>query len=325
VEHVAFFVLGLALLAAGAALLVFGAARLDRATGRSPFAVGIVAVAFGPCVAGLAFCLAAVLRQPAVTRLAVGHIVGQNVASLGLVLGVAALVRPVAATATLFRTAIWLAFGATALFWFLARNGPELPLSRADAGFLLAASVVAMAFLVRAVRREPEEVKAEFAGWLPERLPLAAAVLMAIAGLAALVGGGYLTAARIVPAATYLKAPSLVVGSTLGAFVTALPALAAVVIASRRRRANLVLGLAVGPLVVNALLTAGVAAMVHPLVIDRWVILEVIPAMSLLTLLLVPVLLNDLRVPRWEGALLLAGYAGFIAWQVTVARRVAAG
>jgi cation:H+ antiporter len=323
VEHVAFFVLGLTLLAAGAVLLVFGAARLDRATGRSPFAVGVVAVAFGPCVAGLAFCLAAALRQPAVTRLAVGHIVGQSVASLGLVLGLAALVRPVAATARLFRTAIWLAFGATALFWFLARNGPELPLSRVDGGFLLAAFVVAMVLLVWAARREPENVKAEFAGWLPERTPLGAAVLMALAGLAALVGGGYLTAARIVPAATYLKAPSLVVGSTLAAFVTSLPALVAAVVAARRARPNLVLGLAVGPLVVNALLTAGAAAVAHPLVIDGWVILEVIPAAGVLTLLLVPVLLNGLRVPRWEGALLLAGYVGFVAWQVAVARRVA--
>ena len=91
-EHVALFAVGLGLLALGAPLLVFGAARLDRATGRSPFAVGAVAVCFGPCVAGLAFDLAAVLRSPSVTRLAVGHIIGSNVASLGLVLGAAALV-----------------------------------------------------------------------------------------------------------------------------------------------------------------------------------------------------------------------------------------
>jgi cation:H+ antiporter len=323
VEHVAFFGLGLVLLATGAPLLVFGAARLDRATGRAPFAVGIVAVAFGPCVAGLAFCLAAVLRHPPVTRLAVGHVVGQNVASLGLVLGVAALVRPVAATARLFRTAIPLVFAATALFWFLARNGPELPLSRVDAGFLLAAFVLAVALLVRAARREPEEVKAEFAGWLPERMPLSVAVLMAAAGLAALAGGGHLVAARLVPTANYLKAPSIVIGSTLGAFVTSLPALVAAVLASRRGRRNLTLGLGVGPLIINLLLTAGVAAMAHPLIIDKWVILEVIPAMGVLTLLLVPVLLNALRVPRWEGAFLLAGYLGFIAWQVSVARRVA--
>ena len=53
--------------------------------------------------------------------------------------------------------------GATALFWFLARNGPELPLSRVDGGFLLAAFVVAMVLLVWAARREPENVKAEIA------------------------------------------------------------------------------------------------------------------------------------------------------------------
>ncbi len=322
-EHVAAFTLGLVLLAAGAVLLVFGAARLDRATGRAPFAIGAVAVAFGPMVAGLAFCLAAVLRQPPVTRLAVGAIVGHNVASLGLVLGVATLVRPVAATANLFRTAIPLAFAATALFWFLARNAPELPPARVDGGILLAAFVLAVVLMVRAARGESAEVKAEFANWLPERIPLAASGLLALAGLAALVSGGYLIAACIVPAATFLKSPSLVLSSTLGAFVVTIPTLVAAVIASRRGWSNLVLGITVGPVVVNMLLTAGLAALIHPLLIDRWVILEVIPAMGVMTLLLVPLLLNDLRVPRWEGVLLLAAYAGFTLWLVSVARRVA--
>jgi len=314
-EHVGLFVLGLALLTVGAPLLVFGSARLDRLTGRSPFAVGAVAVCFGPCVAVLAFDLAAVLRQPPVTRLAVGHIVGSNVASIGLVLGAAALVRPVAGSAKLFRIAIPLAIGANLLFWFLARNSP---LSRVDAGFLLAAAVVALVLLVRAARRESETVKGEFAGWVPERTTVWVAVLFALAGLASLVGGAFLTASELTGTAEHLALTKriLVLGDTIAAFGTALPAAVVAVLAARRGRSDLVLGVVVGPVIFNLLLTAALVAMLRPLVIDPPVIMDVIPVMALFALLLLPVLLNGLKVPRWEGAILLAAYAGFVTWQV---------
>ncbi|MBN9118223.1 MAG: hypothetical protein J0I06_03525 [Planctomycetes bacterium] len=319
-EHVALFIAGLGLLAVGAPMLVFGAARLDRATGRSPFAVGAIAVCFGPCVAGLAFDLVAVLRQPPVTRLAVGHIIGSNVASIGLVLGAAALARPIAATARLFYVAVPLAIGASLLFWFLGRNGPDVPLSRVDAGFLLGAGAVALGLLVSAARGEPAEVKAEFASCVPERIPVWAAAVLALAGAAALVGGGYLIAKELLGTANHLKAPSFVLG-TVGAFVTALPTVVVAVIAARRGRPDLVLGVVVGPVIFNLLFTAGLVAMTHPLVVDRRVILEVIPVMALFALLLLPVRFNGLKVPRWEGTLLLAAYVGFVAWQVAAVAR----
>ena len=317
-EHVALFAVGLALLAVGAPLLVFGAARLDRRAGRSPFAVGVVAVAFGPCVAGLAFDLAAVLRPAPrlVTQIAnvivVGNVVGGNIASVGLVLGAAALVRPVAATARLFSTAVPLAFGATLLFWFLARNSP---LSRVDAGFLLAALAPALVLLIRAARRESDDVKAAFAAWVPGRMPMWVAALLALAGLAATVGGAMLAAEKLIDATRAMRLTAPAMGATVVAFGTSLPALVAAVVASRRGRSDLVLGIVVGSVLFNLLLVGGVA-MVEPLLITKNTILEAIPAMALFALLLLPVLLNGLTVPRWEGALLLAAYAGFVTWQV---------
>jgi len=317
-EHLALFALGLALLVLGEPLLVFGAARLDRAIGRSPFAVGIVAVAFGPCLAGLAFDLAAVMQPApgALPRLAVGHIIGSNIASLGLVLGVASLVRPVAATAKLFYTAIPLALGAVLLFWFLARNAPQLPLSRVDAGFLLAAFMVSMVLLIRAAKQEFESAKAEFASWVPERMRLWLAAVFALAGLAALVGGALLSASEAIRAAIYLKASSLKLGTTVAAFGTALPPLVAAIIAARQGRSNLVLGIVLGSVLFNMLLTVGVVAMAHPPIVENDAIMKAIPAMAGFTLLLLPVLLNGLQVPRWEGAILLAAYIGFMVWQL---------
>jgi len=178
--------------------------------------------------------------------------------------------------------------------------------------------------LVRAAWKESEAVKAEFANWVPERTPALVAVLLAAAGAAALVGGGYLIASELTPTATHLRVPSFVIGGTAAAFATALPAAVAAVVASRRGRSDLVLGVVVAPVIFNLLLVAGAGAMARPLVIDRRIILEVIPVMALFALLLLPVLFNGLKVPRWEGALLLLGYAGFVAWQVRVALAVRA-
>ncbi len=232
-EAVALFAAGLAVLAAGASALVAGAARLDRAAGRSAFAVGVVAVGFGPCVAGLALDLAAVLRPApnALPRLALGNIVGSSVASIGLVLGLAALVRPVAATAKLFQTAIPLLFGVTLLFWFLAR---DKVLSRVDAGVLLAAFAGALVLLIRAARREPEAGKAAFGGWVPERMPLWGAALLALAGLTAVVSGATLATHNAIDAARHLRATGPVLGVLSSTISTALPALVAAVLAARR-------------------------------------------------------------------------------------------
>ena len=80
------------------------------------------------------------------------------------------------------------------------------------------------------------------------------------------------------------------------------------------------LALAVGQMIFIVLLAAGAAAMTRALVIDLRVILEVIPARALFALLLLTVVFNGLRVRRWEGALLLAAYAGFVTWQVSGVR-----
>lgn len=317
-EHVWLLAAGLALLAVGTGGLVVGAARLDRATGRGAFAVGLVAVGFGPCVAGLALDLALVLRRAAPQQAelfaaaALGTALGANVASVLLVLGAAALVRPITSSARIVRTTIRLLLGATVLFWFLARDNA---ISRVDAGVLLGAAFGAVVLWVRAARQESDDGRAAFAGWVPERFPLWLAGLLAVAGLGAVVGGAWLAAGELLGARTALRLRVQVVSITVLAFGTALPALAGAVLAASRGRHDLVVGLAVGPALFNLLLVVGAVAMVQPLALTEHAILNEVPAMGLCALLLVPVLLHG-RVPRWQGLLLVAAYAGFVTWQV---------
>ncbi|MBP3958863.1 sodium:calcium antiporter [Gemmata sp. G18] len=310
-EFVVLFAVGLLLLAVGSTALVLGAARLDRATGRSAFAVGLVAVGFGPCVAGLAFDLAAVLHK--LPRLAMGNVIGGNIASIGLVLGAAVLVRPITGTAKLFATAIPLVIVAALLFWFLARDNK---VERIEAGVLLVAGLGALALLIHKARQESEPVKAEFAAWVPNRLSMWTAGGLVLAGLGALIGGAVLVTTNANETVRRLSLDSHRLG-LVSAGVMALPALVAAVCAARRGRSNLVLGLAVGPALFNLLLVVGTVAMVRPLLVIEGAILNEVPAMALFTLLLVTPLANGLRVSRGEGAILLVACAGFVAWQVT--------
>lgn len=309
--HVLLFTLGLLLLAVGAAFVVVGAARLDRGTGRSAFAVGLVAVLVGPALAGFVFNLAAVLHaQP---RIAMGNIVGSNIFAVGIVLGVAACARPITATARLHFTLVVIAILATLLFWFFARDNR---VERWEAGVLLGAFLLAIVQIARTANREPDMVKAEFGSWVPENWSLLFAVALAGVGIASLLGGAALVTRHAVECTRTLAINSYTLGLFGVAAFTSLPALLAVVFAARRGRGDVALAIVVCSLFTNLLFGVGVVAMVRPLLVIEHAILNEVPAMALFAVLLVPVLANGLRVPRREGAVLLAAYAGFIAWQV---------
>ena len=314
-EHVALFVCGLLLLALGVQLLAVGAARLDRATGRSAFAVGLALAALAPCAAHLAFGVACVIRTAPNTmpRLALGSLVGGNLASLGLVLGTAALVRPISARAKVLGRAILALIAATLLFWFLAADNA---LTRTDGAVLLIAFGAALVPLALAARTEHDDVKAAFAVWVPERSKVGAAVLLALAGIAALVGGAVLASQTAIPAARALKFSAPVLGEVLAGGVLALPALVCAVLAARRGNADLALLLAVGPALAHLTFAAGTIALIHPLIVEELVAVNEIPALALVTGLLVPVYINGLLVRRWEGAIRAACFGACVLWLV---------
>jgi cation:H+ antiporter len=315
VEHVGLFVCGLALLALGVPLLAVEARGPDRATGRSAFAVGLALAALAPCAAHLAFGIACVIRTAGIPlpRLALGTLVGGNVASLGLVLGVAALVRPISARGNLLGRALLALVAVTLLFWLLAADNV---LTRVDGAILLVAFAAALVPLVLAARSEHDDVKAAFAAWVPERTGVRVAVLLALAGTGALVGGAVLASQTAVRTsnALWLRAP--VLGEVLVAGVLALPALVVAVLAARRGNAELALLLAVGPALAHLSLVAGTIALVHPLPVEELVAVNEIPAMALVTGLLVPVYINGLLVRRWEGAIRAACFGAFVLWLV---------
>ncbi|MDB5313444.1 MAG: sodium:calcium antiporter [Gemmataceae bacterium] len=306
-DPAALFFFGLVVLVGGAELFTRGLAWLARAFGDGQAIDLFVVAAASSSAPVLAVCLASALSG--YPRVALATVIGSNVANVGLVLGLAAVVRPLAAQMRVLRPGIAVHIAATLLVWFLARDGV---ISQVGGAWLLIAAVVVAAFAVRVSGKE----KAPAPAAAPQAEPGVGWVggALLLAGVAGLTGG----AALVVRALGGLVHETNVGGVTVALTVIApgitLRAVAAGVGNARRGEGDAVLGGVVGAGVLNLLLGLGLAALARPIPVSNRLLMNELPALALATLLLLPVLLNGLRVRRGEGYVLLAAYAGFLAW-----------
>lgn len=312
IANVALLLAGLVVLTAGAEVLIRGSVRLARALGVSPFVIGFTLIGFGTSAPELVVCVsAAVNDKPAI---ALANVVGSNVANIGLILGLAAVVRPLVARMRLLRVEVPLVIAASLLVWFLCRDNV---LSRTDGIVLLVGFLALAAYMYRTARDEPAVVKEEVsheAAVGPARLWLAG--VMVVVGLAGLVGGGHLTVSAAVGLAKAAGVSDWVIGLTVVAVGTSLPEVAAAVVAAYRGESDIALGNVAGSNLFNLLLILGVTVLVHPMKVSDGIILYDIPLMVLFAGLMLAVVANGMVVHRYEGVVLLVAYVGFVVWQV---------
>jgi len=306
--------LGLLLLYLGAEWLVKGAAGLAREYGVAPLVVGLTVVAYGTSAPELVVSAVAALGGDG--DIALGNAIGSNVANLGLILGVTALVQPIAVQAGLIRRELPVLILSTAALPLLLVDGE---ISRADAALLFAASIAFTFITVRtgSAPRAREtaalvEADAELAG-APAgggRLRLA---LIAVVGLALLVGGGKIFVMGASDLALRLGMSQRTVGLTIVAVGTSMPELAASVIAAVRGHSAIAVGNVIGSNVFNVLFALGGASLLRPIagsVVDLRVSLV---ALGFMTAAAVLLLARPRTVSRYEGGLLAAGYLAFLA------------
>jgi cation:H+ antiporter len=309
--------LDLLLVAAGAILLygggeslVSGASALARTLGMSPLVVGLTVVAFGTSAPELAATLAASLQGS--PEIAFGNVVGSNIFNVGLILGVAALIFPLAARARFLRREMPFLIGTSALMLLLVRNGR---VGRGE-GAVLLALFAAYLWLILRKDEESTRVAAEFAQEYGKvTAPLWASVLRVVVGIAVLVVGAKILVMGAVGVARSFGISERVIGLTLVAFGTSLPELASSIVAAVRREGDIVLGNIVGSNIFNVLAILGTASLTVPIDlqvgVDTWVDLGVMLAFSVA---LWPFLHTQRRLDRWEGLVLLAGFAAYMGW-----------
>ncbi len=302
---------GLALLFFGGEALVRGATALARRMGISPLAIGLTVVAFGTSAPELVVSISAVLSGA--DDISVGNVVGSNIANIALILGLAAVLRPVAVEAKVVRLdAPLVVLVSLVLLGVFARGHA----SRIE-GFLLLLGLVAyLTFTFWEARRESEQVREEFAAATPGVSKSAAlSVLLVVAGFGMLVVGGSFLVTAAVALATSLGISQAVIGLTIVAVGTSLPELATTVIASLRRQGDIAVGNVIGSNLFNILGILGTTALIHPL--ERggvtWTDLGIMVALACV---LMALLYIRRGLGRVEGCLLLASFTMYTTWLV---------
>ena len=305
------FGLGLVLLVLGADSFVKGAAGAALRFGIRPFIVGMVLVGFGTSAPELAVNLTAAWNGN--YDLAVGNIVGSNIANIGLILAVCALLAPLLVQMRLLRIETPLLVGVCALLWILCLDGT---IGRIDGVVLLAGFAGLMLLVWQDARREPPVVQEELAASAGIAQPLWRNGLRLVVGLGLLLYASMLMVGAAVELAGYWGMSELLVGLTIVAIGTSLPELASSAVAAWRGQTDIAVGNVIGSCLFNILLILGATAMVHPLNVARSLLWVELPAMTAFALALYPLMRGDLTIQRHEGAILLAGFAALLAWQV---------
>ena len=306
---------GVLLLLAGAEGLVRGASALALRVGITPLVVGLTVVAIGTSSPELVVSVQATLAGQG--GVAVGNVVGSNVANLGLIVGLAAVLSPMAVAPKLVRHDVPVMLGAMAALVAFLLDGE---LARWEGAVLLLGAVVYTVDGIRSSRRDVRAQRADLPAEVREAMAEAHVgfkrhVLFVVGGVALLVYGSDLLLDGAVSVATRLGVSEAVVGLTLVALGTSLPELATTVVAARRGAGEIALGNAVGSNIFNVFSVLGPAALVRPIA-STGVGAPVLAVMVLFGLATLFFLITGARTQRWEGAALLAGYATYIWWVV---------
>jgi len=299
------FLIGLILLYFGAEGLVRGASNLARALHIRPVIVGLTVVAFGTSAPELIVSLLAAVRRS--EALAVGNVVGSNIANIGLVLGIAALIRPLRVERGLIRREVPMMLAASFLFYGFAWSGT---ISRTFGGILFAGLLVFL--LYSALTAKESGVESQESRVRTEDSGLKTQLLLLLGGLGGLLGGAQLMVGSAVYLARAIGVSEGIIGLTLVAGGTSLPELATSIVAALKREANLLVGNIIGSNLFNILAVAGLVSLVRPLPVEQGWLFFQFPAMLLFSLALLPIMW-DHKISRWEGGLLLAAYLAFLA------------
>jgi cation:H+ antiporter len=313
------FAVGVVVLVVGADVMVRGAARIAARTGLSSVVIGLTVVAFGTSAPELAVSIQAAVDRKA--DLALGNVVGSNIANVLLVLGLSAAVGGgLVVHQRIVRLDVPIMIVASFAVLFMALDGS---LSRFDGAVLVAALVIYTGWTVWATRRSEAEVVSEYDEALdPEKLrktPVYVDLIYIIAGLAGLVVGARWLVSGAVDIAKGLGVSDLVIGLTVVAVGTSMPEIATSVIAAVRGERDLAVGNAIGSNIFNIMSVLGISALVSPIAIavSEGARSFDLPVMIAVAIACLPVFFNGYELKRWEGFLFLGYYGVYVAYLVS--------
>lgn len=299
---------GLVLLALGAEGLVRGSSSIALRMGVTPLVIGLTVVAMGTGSPEMIVSLQAAMKGS--SDLALGNIVGSNICNIALILGIAALARPLHVRSVVLQREVPIMILVTLLLAALLHDGT---LGRLDGALLATGSVLYTVATYRAARRDGDAVvAAEFSQEMRKpQSSFGGSALLVGAGLLGLLAGANVLVSGAVVIAKAIGMSEVVIGLTVIAIGTSLPELATSVVAALRNDADVAFGNVLGSNILNILLVLGVVAMIQPISgaslrpLDLGMLIGSAVA-------LYPLMWRGKIVNRLEGLVLLAAYMGFV-------------
>ena len=316
-ESIIFLVFGLVALVVGGEFLVRGASRIALFWGVSPLVIGLTVVAFGTSAPEAAVSVFSSLQGQ--SGIAVGNVIGSNIFNILVVLGLSALIVPLAVNQQVVRFEAPLGVGVTLLLVGLALDGT---IGRFDGLILFGGILAYTVWAVRKSRSESVEIQKEyasqFAAYATKNEKLAKLAIYIVGGGSLLVLGSNFLVDGASSIARHFGVSDLIIGLTIVSAGTSLPELATSLIAGIKGQRDIGVGNAVGSNLFNILFVLGLAGIVSPnglpvppeaLQFDLWVMLGV-------SLLALPVFFSGYRISRWEGAVFVVFYGLYLGYIV---------
>ena len=332
IKQLAILIVGFALLVKGADLFVDGASGIAKKFGISELIIGLTIVAMGTSAPEAAVSIAAAAKGSA--GISIGNVIGSNIMNIFIILGVVAAIVPLKIERSTVRYEMPFTILVTAVFVLMGRDGL---ITRLDGAILWAGLLLYIAYLLRQAKQKPAEApaQAETAAETAATVPVAAEagatsaataepaaevpaeapsicklIALTIAGLAVILVSSDYAVDAAVALAKIFNISDRVIGLTIVALGTSLPELVTSVTAALRGNADLAVGNVVGSCIFNLLFVLGTSALILPIPCAPNFLSDAYVAVGATVLLLI-FGYTQMKIARWEGALLVACYAAY--------------
>ena len=287
----------------GADWIVKGGSQLAKYFGLSTIVIGLTVVAFGTSLPELVVSLTAALEGS--PTIAIGNVVGSNIANVGLVLGLSSLVFPITIKFTQVKIDLGIYMVVCLLFTYFCMDGEIIRME----GLILFACIIAYTWFAithPAKNRDPE------IGQINPNVPLSKLLLLILFGILLLSIGANIFITGAIDIARYFGVSEIVIGMTIVALGTSLPELATSVIAAFRKESAISIGNIIGSNLFNLLSVIGLVSVISPLESPVEILHFEIPYMVVYGLVLIPIGHMPQPIHRGTALLLLLGYGVFI-------------
>lgn len=306
-EIISYSVGGLIMLFIGAEGLIRGSSNLALKIGITPLVVGLTVVSFGTSAPELVVSLKAALLGT--SSISLGNVIGSNIANIALILGVSAIIRPLAVHTKVITKEIPIMIGATILLILFLLDG-KISLFEGLI-FTVGITVYTVVNVIMVRKEKNPEVELEFNEGLKSKLGISTSIILMIAGLALLVWGANLFVQSVVAIAKLFNVSDAIIGLTIVAIGTSLPELITSIVASYKKETDIAIGNVVGSNIFNILGILGITAIISPISIEGISYID-LGIMLFTAIILLPLGKTGFSISRAEGAFLLIGYIGYV-------------